>query len=390
MNLAVVGSGHVANFLLGFPTRSGVEVSYICDNNSKKWGDELLGYKIYPVEHLLESPVERVIVAVKDDKSIIDQLLNMKFDPKIIVSFKEDRLIYGDSNVDDLFIISRRRLEDDVDMIIKNLLEIKEMIGHVECRQLDSIDQISKSEFRIFSQNREDGIIQYLIKNMRISEKKFVEFGVQNYIESNTRFLLCNDNWVGLVIDGNRENIDYIKSDEIYMKYNLTAVHRFITAENINSIISDAGYAGKIGILSIDIDGNDYWVWKEINVIDPDIVICEYNPRFGKDEAVTIPYDPEWTRFKVSYTGAYFGASIRALTELGNTKGYALVASDSHGANLFFVKKELLNDRVKEVTVEQAYVKNNYRDTRDKNGLLDYLSFEKVVEKIHDLPLVHV
>ena len=216
----------------------------------------------------------------------------------------------------------------------------------------------------------------------------FIEFGVENYLESNTRFLLKNDNWAGLVIDGSENNINFIRQDEIHWLHNIKAVCKFITAENINNIFIENGITGKIGLLSIDIDGNDYWVWKAINVVDPDIVICEYNPRFGTDKAVTIPYDPEWTRFKLHYSGIYFGASIRALTLLANRKGYALAAATE--SNVFFVKKELLNDVINERTIESVYRKNQYQDSRNPEGHLVRISYEEEQKLIQSLPSVDV
>ncbi|MFM6025585.1 MAG: hypothetical protein ACKPER_22095, partial [Dolichospermum sp.] len=133
-------------------------------------------------------------------------------------------------------------------------------------RQIDGFtkNSIFDNEFRAFSQWGEAGIIQFLIRNVHISRKIFVEFGVQNYTESNTRFLLINNNWSGLVIDGGLEEITYIKNDPIYWQYNLKAINSFITKDNINQILSDNGIQGEIGLLSVDIDGNDYWVWQAI------------------------------------------------------------------------------------------------------------------------------
>jgi len=116
----------------------------------------------------------------------------------------------------------------------------------------------------VFSQWGEDGIIQYLISRLPWKIRFFVEFGVQDYSESNTRFLLVNDNWTGLVIDSSSESIKHIRSQEYYWKYDLTAVCDFVTIDNINKLIMGAGITGSIGILSIDIDGNDYWIWNAI------------------------------------------------------------------------------------------------------------------------------
>ena len=123
-------------------------------------------------------------------------------------------------------------------------------------------DNIQEAEFKVFSQFGDDGIIQYLVNRVEIpaGRRRFIEFGVENYRESNTRFLLLNNNWSGLILDGSAENINSIKNDQIYWKHELTAVHSFIDRDNINELIAANGFAGEVGILSIDIDGNDYWI----------------------------------------------------------------------------------------------------------------------------------
>ena len=165
---------------------------------------------------------------------------------------------------------------------------IQESLGRIELRQMLSteIKKLQDAEYKVSSQWGEDGIIQYLINNIPISNQIFVEFGVENYKEANTRFLLVNNNWSGLVIDGSKENIEYIKQDSIYWRHNIKAECAFITRENINQLLKDNGICGQIGLLSIDIDGNDYWVWEAIDVIQPDIVVIEDNHRFGYEKAV--------------------------------------------------------------------------------------------------------
>ena len=145
-------------------------------------------------------------------------------------------------------------------------------------------------ELKVFSQMGEDGIIQYLISNIEISSKRFVEFGVEDYSESNTRFLLMNNNWEGLIMDGSEENMKQVYSKDYAWKHSLIAKQAFVTKENINYLLSESGFTGNIGLLSIDIDGNDYWIWDAITVVEPDIIICEYNSVFGSRRAITIPY----------------------------------------------------------------------------------------------------
>src|SRR5687768_6497737 len=141
--------------------------------------------------------------------------------------------------------------------------------------QKERIKNIQDVEFKVFSQWGDDGIIQYLIHKVPITNKVFVEFGVENYTEANTRFLLMNNNWKGLIMDGSKEHMSSVQKDNLYWQYDLTAMPHFITRENINQLLTEYGIVGNIGLLHIDIDGNDYYVWDTIDVIQPDIVIVE-------------------------------------------------------------------------------------------------------------------
>jgi hypothetical protein len=263
---------------------------------------------------------------------------------------------------------------------------IQEALGRIEQRQVAQCSSVQQAEFRVFSQWGEDGIIQYLLQHVPADRKIFVEFGVENYTESNTRFLLTNNQWSGMVIDGSAENIDYVRRDPIYWATNLKAVHSFITSENINALLSDNGVAGDIGLLSVDIDGNDYWVWKAIDTIAPRIVICEYNSHFGFSAEVTTPYDKSFVRDSAHFSKIYYGASIAALTSLAASKGYSLVASNSVGNNIFFVRNDLLGS-LQVLTPEQAYRPAQFREYHDESGHLTFDDFEERLRKIEHLPL---
>jgi len=277
---------------------------------------------------------------------------------------------------------------NQIHQISQDIEQLRYSIGEMETLKVDP--GTSVREFKVFSQSGEDGVIQWLIHNIPIQSKRFIEFGVQNYTESNTRFLLMHDNWSGLIMDGSQENMDYVKQDNICWMHDLKPVPAFITAENINTLIRDNGFDGEVGILSIDIDGNDYWVWKAISCVQADIVICEYNSRFGSERAVTIPYDPNFYRTEAHSSNLYFGASIRALTLLGQQKGYALVYGNEIGSNLFFIRRELLNDVVYEKTVEECYVRAKYRQARNPQGKLMLLSIEDEEKLMEGLSLVDV
>jgi hypothetical protein len=253
------------------------------------------------------------------------------------------------------------------------------------------LPDIREAEFRVFSQFGEDGIIQYLVRQVGLPQNlhTFVEFGVETYQEANTRFLLVNNNWRGLVIDGSPDNIARVRDDPIFWRHELNATAAFINADNINQLIGDGGYRGEIGLLSVDIDGNDYWVWDRIDVVDPVIVVAEYNSVFGSRHAVTIPYDPKFIRARAHFSHLYWGCSLKALELLGRKKGYALVGSNSAGNNAFFVRRDRLSG-LREITAEQAYVESKFRESRDLENKLTYLSGDSRSWCIRDMPVFDV
>lgn len=250
-------------------------------------------------------------------------------------------------------------------------------------------ERIQENEFKVFSQFGDDGIIQYLTSRVEVLDRRFVEFGVENYTEANTRFLLINDNWSGLVIDSRPENIYKIRNDEIFWKHDLTAVQAFVTRENINELLSCNKFSGPIGLLSIDIDGNDYWVWEAIECIDPSIVIVEYNSVFGNSSAVTIPYDPDFDRAKAHYSRLYWGASLGALSILAERKGYFFVGSNSAGNNAYFVKKTAIG-ALKPISPQEGFVESKFRESRDAKGGMTYLSGKARLSLIGDMQVYDV
>jgi len=242
---------------------------------------------------------------------------------------------------------------------------------------------LSSFEFKVFSQWGEDGIIQYLIHRIEIPSKVFVEFGVQDYTEANTRFLLINDNWSGLIIDSSITNINFIKGDDIYWRYELKAVHSFITRDNINQLIAQNIKEKDIGLLAIDIDGNDYWVWKAIDAVKPRIVVCEYNGIFGSEKFLTIPYEERFIRGNKHFSNLYWGASLPALCLLAQEKGYVFVGCNSNGNNAFFIRNDVCP--FPEVDYKGGFVVPKFRDSRGRNHKLTYLSGMDRIKAIYDM-----
>jgi hypothetical protein len=165
-------------------------------------------------------------------------------------------------------------------------------------------------EFKVFSQWGEDGIIQHLTKSIEIKHKTFIEFGVEDFLESNCRFLLMKDDWRGLVIDGSNSNVQRIRNSYFYWRHDLDAVHKFITKENIESVLAASGFDSDLGLLSIDLDGNDYFILEAINNFSPRILICEYNPIFGGARSISVPYQADFRRTNAHHSNLYWGASL--------------------------------------------------------------------------------
>jgi hypothetical protein len=242
--------------------------------------------------------------------------------------------------------------------------------------------------FRVFSQHDEDGIVQYLINNVPIENKTFIEFGVENYEESNTRFLLVNDSWQGMVLDASVEDIRYIQGDRVYWQYDLQAYQRWITAGNIDSLLGESGFSEDLGLLSIDIDGNDYWIWKAITSVRPRIVIVEYNSVFGL-EPISVPYREDFNRTRAHFSNLYYGCSLGALQSLAEEKGYILVGSNAWGHNAFFIRSDIAGDFTA-LKAHEVYVPSKFRESRDAAGKLTYVRGNDRIQLIGHLPVVDV
>jgi hypothetical protein len=200
---------------------------------------------------------------------------------------------------------------------------------------------------------------------------------------------MMNRNWRGLVLDGNADYMRGIRNESLYWKYDLTANAAFVSAENIDALILEAGFSGPVGILSIDIDGNDYWIWKNIKCVDPAIVICEYNPILGDRYPISVPYDADFTRFKAHSSGLFFGCSIEALRRLADRRGYAFIGTNSNGINAFFVRNDLADGVLADIEVARAYP-SRHRDSRNSDGQLSFVGGLARFDLISDLEVQNV
>ena len=202
-------------------------------------------------------------------------------------------------------------------------------------------------EMRFQSQNGEDGIILLLIAAVGTDCKRSVEICAGDGIECNTANLLLNHGWTGLLVDGGEELVT--RGREFYewgteaFSYPPTLRQAWVTAENVNELIRESGFDGAVDLLSIDMDGMDYWVWKAIECVRPRIIVTEFNDAWGPYESVAVPYDPN---FSWETGSLYLGASLAAMCKLGAEKGYRFVGTQRYGFNAFFVREDLARDTV--------------------------------------------
>ncbi len=259
--------------------------------------------------------------------------------------------------------------------MIKNFLKDKFLITKIRNRFIPSVQilqrqlfhqysemtkkgetlSLTDTGFRVYSQFEEDGKLLFVFSVVGMSNKTFVEIGSDDGVNSNSANLYFNFGWHGLFMDGNpksvKRGVKFFNKYPHPWYYKPKFVCAKVTRENVNDLIEGAGYSGEIGLLSIDIDGNDYWVWDAITVIDPQVVIIETHTEFGMNNIV-VPYDPDY-----SFPGKhpdYHGASPVAMNKLAQKKGYRLVGANELGFNFIFVKKGLADKVLPEVSVESV------------------------------------
>lgn len=273
--------------------------------------------------------------------------------------------------------------------LLRELTGQKLLLGRLLARQVRGAvvqPSFAAVEFSVFSQFGDDGIIQYLVQTLDIPQRTFIEFGVEDYTESNTRFLLMNDNWSGLVMDGTAANIDRLVKSDLYWKHDLQAKCAFIDRENIDALIAEHGFEGELGLLHIDLDGMDYWVWQRLSVVRPVIVIVEYNSVFGGERAIVVPYDRNFVRTPAHHSNLYWGASLPALCRLAEAQGYVFVGSNSAGNNAYFVRRDRLGP-LRALAAAEGYVESRYRESRDRDGRLTFVRGAARLELLRGLPV---
>jgi len=278
-------------------------------------------------------------------------------------------------------------------LFLRKFDDIKIQKGQLFEKYLDNnlknIKKLEQAYFKVFSQDNEDGIIQYLLKSFELETVKFVEIGTQDYSESNTRYIFETRQCEGLIIDPFPDLEKKINSFLRIWKNKLSIHNEFINAENINKVLKNYSFEKNIDVFSIDIDGIDYWVLNSLPSKISKIFIVEYNPFFGAKKEISVPNIKNFERLKYDPTGFCFGASLKAIIKLMEQKGYVFVGTNRLNVNSFFVLKELIG----KINIQLPDLNNLDEFTDSKINIINtgekkFKSISDIKENVKNLEVV--
>ena len=249
-------------------------------------------------------------------------------------------------------------------------------------------------EFKVYSQWGEDGILSFLCDELEISKPRMIEFGAGDFTECNSRFLAKYRNASVVLVDVRKDLLDSVSDTDLKWQTSVYGITDWITPNNVNQLARHAKeLIGEIDVVSLDLDGNDYWVAEALNFESTRIVVVEYNPIFGGARSVTVPRDDMFDRTAAHFSNLYYGASLNAFIGLFSRKGFDFVGTNRVGNNAFFVAKKYTNQLnlvIPDISNLTRYVDWRVRESRNEKGELTFLSKEEGSRLISHLPLLEV
>ena len=295
--------------------------------------------------------------------NIISKILNLFRDDKSIKKDLENRALIG-----------------------KNIL-IKKRNDYLNFKS------INDAEEKIFSQNGEDGIIDFILEVLNLKDPKFIEIGVEDYVEANTRLLYHIRNSHGLIIDQSI-NINKLSKNLDLWKGRIKVLKKSINPKNINEIIKYENFNKNLDLFSIDIDGLDFWVIKELPVNFAKICIAEYNPLFGSESEISVPNIENFDRTNYHFSNLCWGVSLKGLISVMNEKNFTFLGANNLKNNAFFINKDfeqlfknVISDKNKEL---EKYTDHKFQESTDRKGNLTYLSRKEQLKEIKDCEVIDI
>ena len=273
----------------------------------------------------------------------------------------------------------------------RNIFAIGSSHFSVMKQYYSEIKNLSDADYKVFSQTGEDGIIDYLLYSLNIKVPKFVEIGVGDYRESNTRYIFQKNCSKGLIVDKNKNLKNKVSKIVKLWKGDLTIIETAITSENILHILNSNNFDNNLDVFSLDIDGIDYWILEVLPEKLSKILVLEYNPTFGPNLEITIPNLNDFDRKKYHYSHLCFGVSLKALVTLMNKKKYVFVGTNIACFNAFFVlesevKKLSLN--LPDINDLTKYTTSFIRESRSIENKLNYLSGKQKLKEIENCEVI--
>ena len=260
----------------------------------------------------------------------------------------------------------------------------------IKSKKYNDVTKLEQSECKIFSQNGEDGILDYITSMLKIERPNFIEIGIGTYVEANTRFIYDRFYPKGIVIDSEKNLKNKVFSNINPWKGDLRVIEKKISTNNINDVISE-NCNFNVDIFSLDIDGIDYWIINKLKPNISKIFVAEYNAVFGSSLEITTPNLKNFNRKEYHYSHLCFGMSLKALINIMVKKNFYFIGANSTKNNAFFISNDYPIDKYfKNLKVEDIdyYVDSNTRESRDAKGNLNYLSDAKKLKEIYDCEVV--
>lgn len=258
-------------------------------------------------------------------------------------------------------------------------------------RNYENIRNLNDVEYKVFSQNGEDGIIDFLLNRLNIQNPKFLEIGVGDYKESNTRFIFMKSPQKGMIIDNVKNLKQKVSKHVTLWKGNLKIIEKTVNSDNVSNILEINDFNNNLDLFSLDIDGIDYWIMKELPDNLSKIVITEYNATFGANCEITVPNIKNFNRTKYHYSNLCYGMSLKAIINLMMRKNYIFVGANKACNNAFFITKsevEKLNIDLPDVNNLEKYTQSNILESRSNSGALSFLSGEQKLKEISDCKVI--
>ena len=283
-----------------------------------------------------------------------------------------------------------------INRFFKSYLQKKQFSdGHsniiIHRKNYANLKNLNNIEYKVFSQSGEDGIIDFLLHNLKIIKPKFIEIGVGDYSESNTRFIYERCSPKGLIIDCVNELEKKVSKNIKMWTGDLKVIENYVDSKNILNILQENNFIDNIDLFSIDIDGIDYWILEKLPSNFSKIAIVEFNANFGEKLEITVPNIDNFNRTTYHYSNLCFGMSLKAAINIMEKKNYYFIGTNLMRTNAFFISKNYSKEEYfPEIEINKTSIVSdvNFRESRDKAGRLNFLSGKNKIEEIGECEVV--